>query len=161
MGSLRFDLFAFSALAASACSSAGPAAGGANDSGPSVNDAAGVDSSDVLSPGAPDALSPDGSGDTGPGDTWASWGMGFFSTYCVECHGASDPIGLNFTMQSIVIQNKLTIRCGVCNVQDPSWSCPASPHAKQFPISDMSGSNPKPSAVDRDRVVAWITAGCP
>jgi hypothetical protein len=156
MGTLRFRLLALSALAASACSSAGPAAGGANDSGSTVNDAAALDSSDVLAPGAPDAPSPDGSG-----DTWASWGMGFFSTYCVECHGASDPIGLNFTMQSIVIQNKLTIRCGVCNVQDPSWSCPASPHAKQFPISDMSGSNPKPSAVDRDRVVAWITAGCP
>lgn len=156
MASLTSRLLALFALGASACSSAAPAAGGSSDSGASANDAAALDSSDALAPGAQDAPSPDGSG-----DTWASWGMGFFSTYCVECHAASDPTGLNFTMQSVVIQNKLAIRCGVCNVQDPSWGCPASPHAKQFPISDARGSNLKPSAADRDRVVAWIAAGCP
>jgi len=150
---MRFSLLALSALVASACSSAS-SAGGANDSGLSVVDAAGLDA--ALAPGAPDASAPDGSS-----DTWANWGMGFFSTYCVECHSASDPTGLDFTMQSIVVQNKLTIRCGVCNVQDPSWGCPASPHAQQFPISNATGSNPKPSAADRDRVVAWVEAGCP
>jgi hypothetical protein len=87
--------------------------------------------------------------------------MGFFSTYCVECHTASDSTGLDFTKQSVVAQNKLTIRCGVCNVQDPSWVCPASPHAQQFPISDAKGTNPKPSPSERNRVVAWIAAGCP
>jgi hypothetical protein len=64
-------------------------------------------------------------------------------------------------MQSIVVTNKDTIRCGVCVQQDPSWGCPASPPAEQFPISDTAGTNPKPSAEERDRVVAWIEAGCP
>jgi hypothetical protein len=156
MTSVSFRLLALWTLVTSACSSTGSSAGGSNDSGPSVNDGAGLDSSDALAPVAQDAASPDGSG-----DTWGSWAAGFFSTYCVECHSASDPTGLDFTMQSIVVQNKLAIRCGVCNVQDPSWGCPASPHAQQFPISNATGSNPKPSAADRDRVVAWITAGCP
>jgi hypothetical protein len=49
----------------------------------------------------------------------------------------------------------------VCVSQDAAWSCPASPQAKQFPISDSSGTNPKPSDADRDRVVAWIGLGCP
>jgi hypothetical protein len=109
--------------------------------------------------GAPDAApawAPDGP-DT---DTWASWGLNFFSTYCVECHSASDPQGLDFGVQSIVAANRDAIKCGVCVAQQPSWNCPASPPAKQFPISNGSGSNPKPSDADRDRVVDWILAGC-
>jgi hypothetical protein len=102
-----------------------------------------------------------GGGDASSGDTWASWSQGFFSTYCVECHGASDPTGRDFTQQSVVVANKDTIRCGVCVQQDPSWSCPANLPAKQFPISDSTASNPKPTDAERDRVVAWITAGCP
>ena len=94
-------------------------------------------------------------------DTWASWAQGFFTKYCVECHGASNPEGLDFGEQSIVVANKDTIRCGVCVSQDSSWSCPASPPAKQFPISDSAGTNPKPSDAERNRVVAWIDAGCP
>jgi hypothetical protein len=152
---VSFRVLALSALVVSACS-AGSSAGGSNDSGSSSHDATGLDSSDSLASGTQDASSPDGSD-----DTWASWAMGFFATYCVECHAASDPTGLDFTMQSVVIKNKLAIRCGVCNAQDPSWGCPASPHAQQFPISNSTGSNPKPSTADRDRVVAWIEAGCP
>jgi hypothetical protein len=102
------------------------------------------------------AWAPDGA-DT---DTWSSWALGFFSTYCVECHNAADPKGLNFGVQSIVAANRDTIKCGVCVAQQPSWNCPASPPAEQFPISDSSGSNPKPSDADRDRVVDWILAGC-
>jgi len=45
-----------------------------------------------------------------------------------------------------------------CNAR--AWGCPASPPAKQFPISDSAGTNPKPSDADRDRVVDWINAGC-
>jgi hypothetical protein len=105
------------------------------------------------------------SGTTGDGgadlDTWDNWGQGFFTKYCVECHGVSNPDGLDFVVQATVVANKDTIRCGVCVTQDPSWSCPASPPAKQFPISDMAGTNPKPADADRDRAVAWITAGCP
>jgi hypothetical protein len=103
------------------------------------------------------AWAPDGP-DT---DTWNDWAAGFFATYCIECHSASDPKGLDFGTHSIVTANKDTIRCGVCVSQDAAWSCPASPQAKQFPISDSSGTNPKPSDADRDRVVAWIGLGCP
>jgi hypothetical protein len=94
-------------------------------------------------------------------DTWASWGQGFFSKYCVECHSSSDPKGLDFTQHSIVTANKDTIRCGVSVQQDQSWNCAAFPPAKQFPISDSSGTNPKPTDAERDRAVAWIAAGCP
>jgi hypothetical protein len=101
-------------------------------------------------------------GDGGPDlDTWDNWGNGFFTKYCDECHAAGNTSGLDFGMQSIVVTNKDTIRCGVCVAQDPSWSCPASPPAKQFPISDTAGTNPKPTDEERDRVVAWIEAGCP
>jgi hypothetical protein len=110
-------------------------------------------------PPAPDAAvawAPDGP-DT---DTWDSWALGFFTTYCVECHDASNTQGLDFGVQSIVATNRDVIRCGVCVAQQSSWGCPASPPAEQFPISDSSGTNPKPSAADRDRVVDWINAGC-
>jgi hypothetical protein len=94
-------------------------------------------------------------------DTWASWAQGFFATYCVECHAASDSTGRDFTKQAIVVANKDTIKCGVAVQQDSSWSCPSNLPAKQFPISDTAGTNPKPSDADRTRVVAWIAAGCP
>jgi hypothetical protein len=126
--------------------------------GAAVGCSSGSSSSAVVT-GAQDAApawAPDGP-DT---DTWASWALGFFTTYCVECHDASDPKGLNFGVQSIVAANRDAIRCGVCVAQQPSWGCPASPPARQFPISDSSGTNPKPSDADRDRVVDWIAAGC-
>ena len=101
-------------------------------------------------------------GDGGPDlDTWANWGQGFFAKYCVECHGVTNPDGLDFGVQATVVANASTIRCGVCVQQDPAWSCPASPPAEQFPISDATNSNPKPTPDERDRVVAWIDAGCP
>jgi hypothetical protein len=133
--------FAFAALVlfvASACSSSSSSSG------------------DVGAPDAAPAWAPDGP-DT---DTWQSWAAGFFATYCIECHNASDPKGLTFGVQSVVAANRDTIKCGVCVTQQPSWNCPASPPAKQFPISDSSGTNPKPSDADRDRVVDWILAGC-
>jgi hypothetical protein len=121
-----------------ACSSSSASSGtGAQDSGP--------------------AWAPDGP-DT---DTWASWGLGFFTKYCVECHSANDSKGLNFGVHSVVTTNKDAIRCGVCVQQQASWGCAAVPAAKQFPISDPAGTNPKPSDAERDRVVAWIGVGCP
>ncbi len=131
-------LILLSILAVAACSSSSSTSGstGAQDAAP--------------------AWAPDGP-DT---DTWASWAAGFFATYCLECHGASDPKGLDFGTQSTVCANEDVIRCGVCVAQDPAWGCPASPPAKQFPISDSAGTNPKPSDADRDRVVDWINAGC-
>jgi hypothetical protein len=135
--------------AAASCSS-GSSPGGGSSSG-STSSSGGTSSSGSGSSG----------GDAASGDTWASWAQGFFATYCVECHAASDPTGRDFTQQSVVVTNQSTIRCGVCVQQDPSWNCPAKPPAKQFPISDSAGTNPKPTDAERNRVVAWITAGCP
>jgi hypothetical protein len=131
-------LLVVSSALAAACSSSSSPSSGTSSSGASSS--GGVDAS---------------------GDTWVSWAQGFFSTYCVECHSSSNPTGRDFTQQSIVVANKDTIRCGVCVQQDPSWGCPASPPAEQFPIFDSTKSNPKPTDAERDRVVAWITAGCP
>src|ERR1700722_7410568 len=80
---LFFTVLALVLAAAAACSSS--SAGGA-----------------VGAPDAAPAWAPDGP-DT---DTWASWGLNFFSTYCVECHSASDPQGLNFGVQAIVAANR-------------------------------------------------------
>jgi len=140
-------------IAAAACSSSSsPGSNAADASNAADTSSAGDDA------GAGDAASGD---DGSAPDTWANWAQGFFTKYCVECHGVGNTAGLDFGMQSIVVTNKDTIRCGVCVQQDPSWSCPASPVAKQFPISDPAGTNPKPSDAERNRVVAWIGAGCP
>jgi hypothetical protein len=138
---LFFAVLAAVLGAAGACSSSSPSSG--TGGGPGVQDAA-------------VAWAPDGP-DT---DTWDTWALGFFTTYCVECHSANNTQGLDFGVQSIVAANRDVIRCGVCVAQQASWDCPASPPAEQFPISDSAGTNPKPSAADRDRVVDWITAGC-
>jgi hypothetical protein len=60
-----------------------------------------------------------------------------------------------------VARDRTLIRCGVCVQQDPSWACPAFPPAKQFPISNATGTNPKPADAERNRVVAWLSAGAP
>jgi hypothetical protein len=90
-------------------------------------------------------------------DTWANYVAGFFLTYCTSCHGPSDPTGRDYHVAANVAKDKLVMRCGVAAVQDPSWNCAASPRAKQFPI----GTGPHPSDAERDRIVAWISAGEP
>jgi hypothetical protein len=90
-------------------------------------------------------------------DTWASYASGFFTRYCVSCHDAKDATGRDYTVRANVAKDKDAMRCGLAVSQDPSWSCSAFPPAKQFPI----GSGPKPSDAERDRMVAWITAGEP
>ena len=65
--------------------------------------------------------------------------------------------GLDFTLYADVQPRTLTIMCGVCNAQSPSWTCAASPVAQQFPV----GTGPKPTSAERDRVVAWLDAGAP
>jgi hypothetical protein len=103
-----------------------------------------------------------GSATTG-GDTFTNWASpGFFKLYCVSCHsagGQGDPSGsnLDWTSYPDVQLNANDIRCGVALAQDPSWNCPNSISAKQFPIGD----GPKPSDVDRIRLVGWIDAGTP
>jgi hypothetical protein len=95
--------------------------------------------------------------DAAAADTWTSYAAGFFTTYCVSCHDPKDPAGRDYNVQAKVEAEKLEIRCGVASTHDPSWSCAASPPAKQFPI----GSGPKPSDAERARLAAWITAGAP
>jgi hypothetical protein len=129
------------ALCAAACSSGASSQGGSIDAGVPAGDSSA------------------GFGDAG--DTWNSWAQAFFTKYCVECHAPSDPTGRDFTKKAVVVSNAPTIRCGVCNAQDPSWGCTSSPHAQQFPIADANNTNPKPTSVERDRVVAWISAGSP
>jgi hypothetical protein len=99
---------------------------------------------------------------TGAGpDTWTNWASpDFFKLYCVSCHssgGEGDPSGTNldWTSYADVQMNANDIRCGVALAQDPSWNCPGSIVAKQFPI----GSGPKPSDTERTRLVSWIDAG--
>jgi hypothetical protein len=94
------------------------------------------------------------------GDTWSNYAEGFFAMYCVECHAAGNTTR-DYSTITDVIRDKAEVRCGVAAVQDPTWSCMAFPPAKQFPISNATGSNPKPMDADRDRIVAWITAGLP
>jgi hypothetical protein len=94
-------------------------------------------------------------------DTWSTWAQGFVTKYCVECHNPSDPTGRDYNSQMLVVRDKLVIRCGVAAAQDPSWACAKFPPARQFPITDMAGTNPKPTDAERGRLVAWINAGCP
>jgi hypothetical protein len=160
-------LVVLGAAAALACSSSsssashGSDAGGASDtsttpphdSGNPTPEASGNDSSAMDSPAT------DG---TSAGDTWGNYAQGFFQTYCVECHSATDPTGRDFTMYPKVAAEVSRIRCGVCVMQDPAWGCTASPVAKQFPIDDgKTPPNPKPSDAERNRIVAWLTAGAP
>lgn len=147
----RARLWAILTAACAACSSSSAATG---------SGALSVDSGNDEAEGGTQGSS-SGDGQAGAVDTWASYGLGFFQTYCVECHGASDTTGRDFTQYSVVKSDAPTIRCGVCVTQDVSWACPATPVAKQFPIDDATHSNPKPTDAERNRIVAWISAGTP
>jgi hypothetical protein len=143
-----------------ACSSSSLPPAGAQ--GPDASSSSGGGSSGGGSSGGSlDSGGAGGDAEAGAADTWASFAQGFFTQYCVECHGVSDPQGLYFGVHANVVANASLIRCGVCVMQDPSWSCPATLPAKQFPISDNAGTNPKPSDAERNRIVAWIDAGSP
>jgi mono/diheme cytochrome c family protein len=138
-------LMVVSALCVACGSSAAPADAGLPgvDSGP-------------LDAGVPDA----GGSDAGT-DTWTNWASPqFFQAYCVSCHSTGnegDPSGsnLDFSLYEDVVQQALTIRCGVAVQQNAGWSCSVQP--EQFPI----GNGPKPSDADRERLIAWIDGGMP
>ena len=139
------------ALYWTACSTAEQVADGGGDGG--IVDAGGIDA------GAPDSGADAGTdGGADAGDTWNSYAMGFFQTYCVHCHspGGSDPStgDKDFRMYSSVVSHSTHIRCGVAATQDATWKCAETP--RQFPIA-----SPFPSDPERDRLVAWITAGLP
>ena len=94
----------------------------------------------------------------GTSDTWTNFGQQFFATYCVECHGAGNAMR-DYTTLAGVNANAAEVRCGTAPVLEPT--CSGFPPPNQFPIPNGTNSNPKPSAADRARVVAWIDAGLP
>jgi|GEM_PF-932915 hypothetical protein len=120
--------------------------------------------SGVSEGGAPDSAVGTGAGDAAEGsaggDTWSNYAQGFFAMYCVECHAAGNATR-DYSTLTDVVRDQVLIRCGVAASQDPTWNCPASLPAKQFPISNATGSNPKPTDAERTRIVAWINAGLP
>ncbi len=126
-----------------------PSDGGATDSGVATDSG----------PVGTDAGT-DGGGTTIDGgassDTWGSFAMGFFATYCVECH-AGPPSGRDYQTIDDVQRDAAIIRCGTAPASEPSSDCGATPAAGQFPV----GSGPFPSDEDRRRLVAWIDAGLP
>jgi hypothetical protein len=99
-----------------------------------------------------------GSAGGGSGDTWGNYAMGFFATYCVECHGAGDALRDYTTIDDVKLE-QAEIRCGVASTM--LSGCGSSPAPKQFPISNAGNTNAKPDDPERDRLVAWIEAGLP
>jgi hypothetical protein len=97
----------------------------------------------------------DGPGPDAPGrDTWDSFAMGFFATYCITCHsGGRSPE--DFRTLAGVGPAAALIRCGVAPMMEPG--CGKSPAPRQFPI----GNGPHPSDSERARIVAWIDGGLP
>src|SRR6185436_15384914 len=53
-----------------------------------------------------------GSGGGATGDTWSNFAMGFFATYCIECHGAGDTMRDYSTIDDVKLE-QAEIRCGV------------------------------------------------
>ncbi len=133
------------------------AAGTPNPAGGQAGSAGGVQ---ALA-GAPGAGSGSG-GQAAVGDTWESYAMGFFETYCVSCHN-DDNQGVatrNHHELAAVVAEKDAIACGVAKSQ-ADWmarGCTSGmPASKQFP----AGSGAKPTDEERDRLLAWIDAGTP
>ena len=138
-----------------ACSSS------ASDPGPAKADTGApvVDTAVVAdtAPGSTDTAAPglDAPAETATGDTWESFGKGFFATYCVECHTTGGK--RDYSHSADVGRDAALIRCGTGPVKEPG--CGAFPGPKQFPIDDSTATNPKPTDAERARLVAWIDAG--
>lgn len=105
-------------------------------------------SSDSDSDGAADAQV--AQPDAGPADTWDSFALGFFTSYCHDCHGAGDSLR-DYSLLETVQGEESKIRCGVSTVS--LQNCTVSP--RQFPI----GNGAMPSDAERLRLVQWIEAG--
>ncbi len=101
---------------------------------------------------------PEAGGEASTTDTWSNYAQGFFQTYCVECHHPGATMR-DYTTITDVQRDAPIIRCGVA----PTLlsGCTGSPAPGQFPISDATGTNPKPSSAERLRLVAWIESGLP
>jgi hypothetical protein len=96
-----------------------------------------------------------GDGDTGGAVTWDNGMADFFEVYCWNCHGPGDPENRDYSLYEHVMRDASPIRCGTAETTAPGCG-PGDPSAQQFPIAD-----PRPSADERNGVVAWIDAGLP
>lgn len=153
-------VFALSALSSVvvACSSSSSGGGGptTTDTGASpdvvVTDTS-TSTTDTASGDASDTATPLGDA----GDTWDSYAKGFFAKYCIECHANAKR---DYNNLADVVRDSPLIRCGVASKKEPGCGT-SSPSPRQFPISNVTGSNPKPTDAERDRIVAWLDAGKP
>lgn len=93
----------------------------------------------------------DAGGDAGSAtDTWDTFAMGFFETYCVGCHASGTR---DYRTIDHVMRDSATIRCGVS--PEALDGCGSFPPPAQFPV----GTGPRPTDEERRRLVAWIDAG--
>lgn len=83
-------------------------------------------------------------------DTWESFALGFFTTYCHECHGPGDALR-DYSLLETVRGEESKIQCGVATVS--LTGCTISP--RMFPI----GSGAMPTDAERAQLVQWIEAG--
>lgn len=90
------------------------------------------------------------------GPTWDNFGMGFFESYCWECHGAGDEQGRDYSTLAGVMTELAPIRCGTGPASDPPSGCEGEPPAEQFPIGATL-----PTEAERIMLVEWIDAGAP
>lgn len=151
---MRAPILLFSSLVlAVACSSSSSSPpSDKTDSGSATNDTGSTGNPD----GSTDTTLPDGSTTA---DTWDNFAHDFITKYCIECHNATDKTGRDFTVRATVAANASAIRCGVAATKQSG--CGSFPPPRQFPINDATGSNPKPTDDERNRIVAWIDAGMP
>ncbi len=90
------------------------------------------------------------------GPTWENFGVGFFESYCWECHGAGDEQGRDYSTLAGVMTELTTIRCGTGPASAPPSGCEGEPPAEQFPIGATL-----PTEAERIMLVEWIDAGAP
>jgi uncharacterized membrane protein len=103
--------------------------------------------------GCPSLVEPQAmEGDPIDGDTWDTYAMEFFATWCTRCHSVNNvgadermnaPDGFNWDDEASVLEHVAMIRnaVGVFNF--------------------MPFNPPDPSCDDRQRIVRWIDAGHP
>lgn len=142
-----------------ACGDDTGAGGGADTSASTTTGVAtsGATSASTATSGASSATQAS-SGTGAQADTWTNFASAFITTYCHECHGPGDA-SRDYSLLATVIDESAEIRCGVAATRPPD--CTGFPPPKQFPVSNGTNDNPKPTDAERDRLVAWIEAGLP
>lgn len=129
----------------------------ASDAGPPADAAAPVDAGvDATSPPLDMSVdAPSGADAPIASDTWSTFAMGFFASYCTRCHAGPPGSTRDYRTMADVVRDQALIRCGVATTV--LSGCGSFPPPRQFPI----GTGPHPSDAERDRLTAWIDAGLP